>query len=231
MTNVVTDWEAVRNTVARIHLRYAQEVVEALGMCPWAQSAREAGRVRTLPHFGRTPDLEATLALLSSIEAQPEVEVALLVFPELDLDRLAFSRFVAEVRAADEARKPIGKTILAMADFHPNAEADMLAPERLVPFIRRTPDPTLQAIRRTALEGVRFTENQGTAFVDVAQISLSTLQAAAPTPALAARIARHNWKTIESLGVEHLETIFRDILRDRHASYSARGLAQPARAK
>lgn len=223
----MVDRASANATVERIQLRYAVEVVESLGMCPWAHAARQAGRVRVRVCLGQAPDIEATLTLLAAVEAEPDLEVALLVYPELDLDRLPFARFVAEVRAADAAQKPVGSTLLAMADFHPNAQPDMSTPERLVPFVRRTPDPTLQAIRKSALDGVRLTENQGTGFIDVSKISLAGLLGPAPAPPLAARIARNNHRTIEGLGVEHVEAIFQDILRDRHESYAALGLARP----
>jgi hypothetical protein len=213
--------------VTRIHLRYAQEVVEALGFCPWARDARVSGAAQTRVTFGTSVGVAAVLALLDEIEATPSIEVAFLVFPELALDRMQLSHWAAEVREADAARRPIGTTVLALADFHPEAPADTASPERLVPFIRRSPYPTLQAIRKSSLDAVRMTENQGTAFVDVSQLAYEALLQGPQTPSLAARIARNNWKTVTGQGTDALEAIFRDIARDRDETHAALGLARP----
>ena len=60
----------------------------------------------------------------------------------------------------------VGESPFAMAAFHPDAAADLDDPERLIPFLRRTPDPTIQLVRQEALERVRGRHPQGTAFVD-----------------------------------------------------------------
>jgi hypothetical protein len=226
------DRERLRVEATRLHLRYSREAVEALGLCPWAEAAREAGRVEVCVVLGSQPDGPAALAAIDAVAARAEIDVGFVIFPELDLDRLAFSHFVANVRERDAARRPLGQAPLAMADFHPNAEADTRAAQRLVPFVRRTPDPTIQLVRRSALESVRMTEAQGTSFFDASRVSLEALlEAAAPTPPLSERIARQNLRAIEKLGVAQVEEIFRDIARDRDASYAALGVPLPAWAK
>lgn len=224
--------EHLTRQALRIHLRYAREAVEALDLCPWAAAARTEGRVDYRVILGAEPQLSAALDVISEVASREDIDVGLVIFPELPLLRLPFSHFVAEVRAADAARWPLGKAPLAMADFHPDASADTSAPERLVPFVRSAPDPTIQLVRRSALEAVRMTEDQGTSFVDPLRTPLAALlEAKAPAPPLALRVARNNLKTVQRLGVAQVEAIFQDILRDRDASYAALGYAVPQWAK
>lgn len=208
----------------RVYDRYAREVVEALGLCPWAEAARRQDRVRRRVVLGREPNVARTLEHLDAVEADPDAEIGLLLFPELALGRVEFQRFAASVRQADAERKPRGGTVLAIADFHPDARADLGTPERLVPFIRRSPDPTLQLVRRAALADVRLTEGSGTSFVDPGALG-AALAAITPRPEpLAARVARSNLRTIEAHGLTEVCALLEAIHADRHASYARLGL-------
>ncbi len=222
------DWQAVEREARRLHARYSIEVVEQLGLCPWAADARLAGRVSTHVVRDDGTDTSSSLAVLSELVAHSDIDVAFILYPLLDLDRLAFSHFVAEVRAADAARHRVGETVFALADFHPNATADDSSAERLVPFLRRTPDLTLQIVRRSVLHDVRMSPDQGTSFVNLAQLTaeawVSTLQS---TPSLAARIARNNLRTVTRMGTAALSARVESILEDRHASYFALGVPLP----
>lgn len=224
------DWQALEREALRLHARYTTEVVETLGLCPWAADARRAGRVSTHVDRSASPDLAATLAHLRHLAADKDIDVAFVVYPLLDLDRLAFAHFVAAIREADSASYPIGETVFALADFHPNAPADLASAERLVPFLRRTPDLTLQIVRRAALHAVRMSEDQGTSFVNVAELGIETWlsqQSAAPPPPLAARIAKNNHRTVSRMGTAELSRRVESILEDRHASYFGLGLPLP----
>jgi hypothetical protein len=223
------DHDALRRETERLHSRYLREIVEALGFCPWAEAAREGDRVQVHVVFGCAPELAETLRAIDALASRAQTEVGFVIFPEAQLDRLPFSHFVAAVRAADAARHAVGEAPLAMADFHPNAAADCATAERLVPFVRRTPSPTIQLVRRSALEAVRLSDAHGTSFFDATRVSLAELlEAAAPTPALAQRVAKQNLRTVQKLGVDQVEAIFHDIERDRDATYARLGLPRPA---
>jgi hypothetical protein len=222
------DWQRLEREVERVHRRYQLEVVEALGLCPWAKDARVAGRVRMGVSFMSDPDSAAAWALVEATMTADDIEVGILVFPALALQRLPFSHFVAAVRAEEAARTARGPNRIALADFHPQASADMASAERLVPFLRRAPDPMIQIVRQTALESVRLSEDQGTSFLDPSHYDLASLMSLpASPPALAARVARNNARTLERVGVAHVEALVADILRDRNASYAALGLTLP----
>jgi hypothetical protein len=224
------DWQALEREALRLHARYTIEVVEVLGLCPWAADARRAGRVYT--HVSRCDSAERALAdsleSLQGFAENSDIDVAFILYPLLDLDRLAFAHFAAELRAADASRHAIGDTVFALAEFHPNAAVDLGSAERLVPFLRRTPDPTLQIVRRSALHAVRMSEDQGTSFIDLSQFPLDNFASApAAPPPLATRVANNNLRTVTRMGTTALSACVESIVADRHASYFELGLPLP----
>jgi hypothetical protein len=222
----MVDREALRAEALRVHLRYAQELVEAFGFCPWAAAARAAGQVQTRIVFGRDADLEQTLHEVESLEYDESAEIGLIVFPELNAARLAFQHFSARVRALNEQRKGRGRTVFVIADFHPDAEPDLGSDERLVAFIRRSPDPTLQLLRQSTLEAVRRGEQPGTRFVDPALLDGAEFARAQREP-LHQRLARANLQTVQRLGIASVAAVLEDILRDRDDSYARLGVQLP----
>ena len=220
------DREALREEVLRVHLRYTQELVEALGFCPWAAGARGAGRVRTRIVFGRDPDLARTLHEVECLEYDETADIGFVVFPELTAGRIAFQHFSARVREQNEQRNGRGRAPFAIADFHPDAEPDLASAERLVAFIRRSPDPTLQLLRRSALDAVRRGEQPGTRFVDPALLCEGDWAQQRAEP-IHQRLARANLHTVERFGVARVAALLDDIQRDRDRSYARLGLDLP----
>lgn len=212
--------DELRREALRLYARYSTEVVERFDLCPWALRARLDGRTSERVILGNNPrDFAASLATLKELAEQPKTEVALLIYPELELDRLAFETFVRELRLRDAAGHDFGKSPCAMAAFHPDAPADLTEPERLIPFLRRTPDPTIQLVRQEVLERVRGRSPQGTEFVDIRLLSPAALAQPEPVP-LRERIARANLKTVLSAGVSSFDAIFQGIRRDRSEAYA-----------
>jgi hypothetical protein len=227
------DREALRAEALRIHLRYSIEVVEAFGFCPWAEAARMQGRVRTTIVFGNASDTAETFqaAILEEVDALESIEhldVGLIVFPELTLSRLEFQHLAAHVRARYAQARARGDTSFALADFHPDAQPDLTTPERLVPFIRASPDPTFQLIRHCALDATRL-GSPGTRFVDpdlLSGLELGSTPAAHIEP-VHARLARANLHAVERSGVERVRALLAEIVRDRDESYARLGVPLP----
>lgn len=206
----------------RLYQRYEIEIVEACGLCPWAERARLEGRVlpRVVLAEGEAA-VGAAVAAMAEIEREPRIEVALLVFPRSGLDRSAFQSFMERVRDADASRHELGTVPFVMAAFHPDAPADLSHPERLIPFLRRTPDPTIQLLRADVLDRVRGRVSQGTQFFDVEQLDFLAKPGGEAVVPLRERIARVNLSTVERLGVEEMDRRLQDIQRDRERSYLA----------
>ncbi|MGE0324308.1 MAG: DUF1415 family protein [Polyangiaceae bacterium] len=206
----------------RVYRRYQREVVEALNLCPWAERARLEGHVTERVLLQREPNHEPSLAAIAELEANPQIEIALLIYPQLALDIREFERFVAELREADEAEWPLGGVPFAAAAFHPRAVRTSDAPERLIPYIRRSPDPTIQLVRRSVLDRMRQGPAEGTHFIDLNNFSLEDLPRPDQRP-LRERIAKNNAETLQELSFERFDALITEILQDRDESYASLG--------
>jgi hypothetical protein len=216
----VIDYETFAAEARRIYFRYAVEVVETFTFCPWARSAREAGRVECRVVLGERPSVEQLLAELASADARSEIDVTLLVMPECSIDRVALRHLTATLHGRYEEACGRGQTALAIADFHPNAPLDMSSPDRLVPFIRKSPDPTLQLIRHSALDSARRGAPEGTRAATLEMM----LRGALKTEPAHARVAAANQRTLEREGSAPVLAVLEAIARDRMASYARAGV-------
>jgi hypothetical protein len=202
----------------RLYRRYELEVVEACELCPWASRVRREDRLRERVLLQEEADsLSPSLDAIEEL-ADSAIDVALLLYPRIGLERGAFEQFAGRVRDADVERRTLGSAPFVFAVFHPDAAPDLAEPERLIPFLRRTPDPTIQILRSTVLDHVRGVTPQGTQFVDPQ--SLGTLDASSE-PSLRERIASANLATTLRIGVETIASRFADIARDRADTHRA----------
>ena len=218
----MTDDDALKREALRVYQRYASEVVEAFDLCPWAAYAKRDGRVAELVILRENQaNPTQSLALISALVPHEKTEIALFIYPDLELDRLDFESFVRTLREQDAARYEVGTIPFAMAAFHPEARADLSEPERLIPFLRRTPDPTIQLVRQSALDRVRGKHPEGTAFFDLSQFPLTLpLLPQKEQVSVRQRIAQDNLKTTLEVGVSTLEERLSDIRRDRNEAYA-----------
>jgi len=225
--------------IQALHDRYLLEVVEDLGLCPFARRCREQGRVAR-PVFYAPEDpasdaalpAEAAARVAALSEAQPTLEVVLLTFvlprapghPWHDVD--AFEELVRAVRDSYEARTPPGRRFY-MVGFHPGLRGpDSRRPptaDGLVPLLRRTPDPVIQCIRADLLDHIR---RQAQAAANARFIAEMTRlgpeyaalasQAIQSDPELSADIARHNFEQVGAgPGRETLESRIQAIIAAR----------------
>jgi hypothetical protein len=214
--------DALVREAIRVYRRYAVEVVERFRFCPYAERCREEGATREIVCLDAVPDLERSLALVRRAAADASIEIGLLLYPNASLGRLELARFVEQLRRAHQGDE--GGLVMAMEAFHPDGEADLDNADRHVPFVRRTPDPTIQLVRHDVLLRVRRAGDHGTAFFDPSRMSLEDLLSKpAPVP-LHTQIAKNNLATTCAHGVAAIERIYADIRRDRDESYArARG--------
>lgn len=215
--------EDLTHATLKVYERYAVEVVEHFGFCPWARAARESGNVRLSVIFSANQDdfSESLEGLCDLHDDAEDADIALFIYPLLDLDRLPFEGFVRRLRGSAEMRRP-PLDAFAMAAFHPAASVDTTDPDRLVPYVRRSPDPTLQLVRKSALSEIKGLAS-GTAFVDVSSLSLASLKALSePVPkAVRERIAEQNLSTVREVGPAAIDAVLSDIFREREAAHAA----------
>jgi hypothetical protein len=205
--------------VVRIYRRYQIEIVEALKLCPWAERARLDGRV--VERVIATPDLAPrdTLEAIAALSRDERIEIGLLIYPRATASYAELEQFVARVVKAEARRHGPGAAPFAMAAFHPGASVDTATPERLIPFLRRSPDPTIQLVRYSSLERVREGFPEGTQFLDVSKLMTMDLDRADLLP-LRERIARANFKTVQRLGLDEIQSRLAAIRADRDAAYA-----------
>lgn len=199
---------ALDREARRLLARYQHEVVERFGLCPWAEPARQRGEVAVVV----TDDAGAAL---DAFAVDKRAVIGMILLPRFPGDAAALRRLRNELLAGGR-----GDT-LAVADFHPEAALDTGSAARLVPWLRRSPDPMLQAVRHATLAGLRRT----TATLPAAEQALVLAgRAAPPRSDPAAQVAADNLATALADG-EAIAAAFDDIARDRAATYAALGLS------
>jgi len=198
--------------VIRLLERYLVEVVERYDLCPWARGARQKGEVAIEVLWG-TPDLATWVGASKHMLAQPNATVAMVIAPELMVDRISLHGIRNDVATA--------VSTAGVAEFHPDADLDLVSPARLVPFARRSPDPMLQLVPLSILEAMRGTPPA----VDLVQQAKMLNGQAPPLRRDAGdRIAAANHATI-SASVEAVLATLADIAADRERSYAAMGIS------
>jgi hypothetical protein len=217
--NPMTPDARLAEEAVRVFRRYQLEVVEGFKLCPWAERTRTDRSMEERVVLSPELDLEPALDAIDDIAKNARLEIGIVLFPALQVDRQDFERFVSALSAREAERHPIGATPFAMAAFHPRALPDMTDAERLIAFLRRTPDPTIQVVRQSSLERVREGFNEGTQFLDISALNTLDLTRDAAVP-LRRRIALANLRTVQRLGVEEVERRMDAILADRNTSYA-----------
>jgi len=210
--------QALIREARRIHDRYQREVVEAFVLCPFASKAREDGVSREAFVLDPSPTIDRVLPEVRTLAYEPSTEVAFIVFPRWGIDRHGLSRFVETLRSAHQAEP--GGLVMTMEGFHPDAPPDTSSAGAIVPFLRRTADPTIQLTRLAVLERVRSSTGGTTKYIDPTTLDLAALLAAPAERSLHQRISEANYRTVCAHGAAAITRLYEDIRRDRDESYA-----------
>jgi hypothetical protein len=197
--------------VLRVLGRYLIEIVERHELCPWARPARERGELAASVLWG-SPAIDDWFGEANRLLSRPTVRVAIIVAPELAVSRAAFTA------VRDQVASQIPSA--GVAEFHPVAALDLAAPARLVPFLRRSPDPLLQLVPLALIDAVR---GAPPAAGLAQQAAMLGGHAGAPPLDVAARIAATNHATVARAHAEIAATLD-DIAADRRAAYARLGI-------
>jgi len=201
-----------RTEVLRILHRYLTEVVEEYDLCPYARMARERGEVGIEVLWG-TPTVDAWAAAAASLFAREGVQVAMVVAPELVIGAVALHNVRGEVATR--------VATAGVAEFHPDAPLDLASPARLVPYVRRSPDPLLQFVPLSVLANVRGPSPTVDRFHQA-----QALGGVSPPPRrdVADTIADANHAMVSAAHAAITRTL-EDIAADRRRSYDAVGIS------
>ena len=203
--------EALKSAeVRRILDRYLIEVVENYDLCPWARTSRLGGDLAIEILYG-APTLEDWVAAAQRALAAPETKVAMVVAPELEIT----ARGLHSIR--NDVTSRVG--VAGIADFHPDAELELASPPRLVPFLRRSPDPMLQLVPLALLDSVRAAHSASRRRQAEILGGMATSQAD-----VADKIAAANHVTVSEHQTAIIAT-FAAIAADRRTSYARVGLS------
>ena len=201
----------------RLHERYTLELIERFNLCPWARRSRLDGEVERHPLLQRSMDAAPTLALLDRLEAAPRpIPIALAIYPRLAVTPRQFDAMAAEIKALDQARHQ-GRPIYVSATFHPDYPLDLRSPSALVPWLRRSPDPSLQLVRLDVIEAARG--RTGKMMFDFSPAAWEEVRRRVERGTVPERVAADNHATAERERDE-MERVVADIAADRARSYA-----------
>lgn len=204
--------------VRRVLDRYLVEVVERWSLCPWAFAARTRGELAVRVGWGPrvAPGLACELAQLGL--ATPNAKVVMVVFPELEGGGPAIDALRDEVaRRLPEA---------GVAAFGPHGAVDLSNPAKLVPALRRSPDPMLQLVPFSLLDELRRELAPPPLSEREAQARALAGHAEDPAPSGIDGIAQRNHASIAPDRGEALDRALGRIAADRAVSYRMVGIAR-----
>lgn len=217
---------ALHREAHRLCMRYIYEVVLPFGLCPWAEPALSDHRVEIAVitddfsvDDGIASSASRVRALLDRVA--DSIDLVLIVLPRWHRSRVEMDGLLREFRNLPSPMSHTqSESDFAVAAFHPVAPFDTGSPERLIPYLRRSPDPLVQAVRNRALTGIEAQRQTGTAFVSLADITGSVRPGQArPPKSIRTKIAEANMKTVLENDAESFERAITAICRDREQTY------------
>jgi hypothetical protein len=193
------DDSASAEALAR-HRRYQEDVVEEYAVCPWAKAARQAGRLRAHVILGASPHPRELETLIDEWADDAECDAGFIIAPNFIEGIDAFDHWAAAVGA-------LRSDAFLGAPFHPNAPPDA----GVVRFLRQTPDPTVQLVRRSKLDEIRAQDPPH--YQDIFALNLHALQSSTPMRTVAAAVLAHNTRLVAEQG-DALSALFERLQKD-----------------
>ena len=191
----------------RLYERYQKELIERFSICPWARNARLEGRTRAHVLTDASCDPSALVPVLQHWSDDESIDVAFVIAPRFGAGFEAFAEW-------SEALGKLTEGVFVAASFHPDATGS----SGVVQFLRQTPDPTTQLVRRNTLETIRSQDPPH--YADIFELNLRQLEAEKPVRTVAASVLAHNARLIAREGRDHLQRIIDDIRDDRKRTYA-----------
>lgn len=225
MDNKYIDIDSLTRETRRLCQRYIDEIVLPYSLCPWAAPALKAGAVQiTVIAEQYSPPQDFARAGNSVRDAlstctDEAIELVLIVLPCCTFSRIEMDELLRHVRRDGSPPDRRGSELsFALAAFHPQAAPDTSTAERFIPYLRRSPDPMIQAVRGSVLRSIDPSRGAGTSYFDLKRMSLDSLSTPTPEP-LRARIARANLEACERAGLDQMEERYLAIMEDRRRTW------------
>jgi hypothetical protein len=135
----------------------------------------------------------------------------------IDVAFVIAPRFTGGPDAFADWARSIGKQydgLFLVAPFYPCAAESAGS----IQFLRQTPDPTVQLVRRSRLEEIRAQDPPH--YADIFELDMQDLKTKKPPQSVAASVVSHNERMLEREGRAEIQAILDDIRRDRERSYA-----------
>ncbi len=145
--------------------------------------------------------------MLAEWAADDTVDVAFVIAPRFTGDADAFADWATSVAKAQSE-------VFLAAPFYPSASGSAGS----IQFLRQTPDPTVQLVRRSRLEEIRAQDPPH--YTDIFDLDLRELEADKAPAEVAASVVAHNERMIEREGRAEIQRILDDIREDRERTYA-----------
>ena len=198
---------ALTREAIRLHRRYQAELIERFSVCPWAKPARADGLLCTHVVIEAPCDPPALATVVDGWASDLRAEVAFVIAPRFDGDAPAFATWA-------EAVGELRSDVFFAASFHPDVGDTSSA----IRFLRQTPDPTVQLVRRTRLEQIRAQDPPH--YTDIFELDLRQLDGGRSPRTVSTSVLAHNERLFAREGRATLQAIIDDIRRDRDETYS-----------
>jgi hypothetical protein len=203
----MTAREELRREALRLHERYHRELIERFSVCPWAKPARADGHTRAHVVTEAPCAPEELMPVIARWAADETVDVAFVIAPRFTAGADAFADWATSIVQAH------GDVFLT-APFYPSRPDSAGS----IQFLRQTPDPTVQLVRRTLLEEIRAQDPPH--YTDIFDLDLRELEADKAPREVAASVVAHNERMIEREGRAAIRGILDDIREDRERTYA-----------
>lgn len=202
----------------RLFQRYNDDIVNALGLCPYAEQAWQKDQVARHVVVDPSPSFDKVIDIIDAVAANPQLHIGFIIFPRKQDNSAAFEQWVNQLRQQYIQRHGTQSVPMAMVGFHPEVTVDLSTPSTLIPLLRCTPDPTLQIIRLATLDKLRQANGEGTVCM-TGQLQHGRERERERQP-IHARIAQTNYDTVVCQhGINAVLALLQDIQADRARSY------------
>jgi len=199
--------EALAREALRLHERYHHELIERFSVCPWAKPARADGRTRAHVVIDASCSSEELIPILAQWAADETIDVAFVIAPRFAGGADAFADWATSIVQAHS-------DVFLTAPFYPSVPDSAGS----IQFLRQTPDPTVQLVRRIRLEEIRAQDPPH--YTDIFDLDLRELEADKAPREVAASVVAHNERMIDREGRAEIKRILDDIREDRARTYA-----------
>lgn len=192
------------------HSRWVSTFIEGANWCPFARTSRLAGRT-TLKALSCAPAHGDPLAhweelpgWLLEFADSPDAEVMQIVVPRVVCTAADWEHRAKQMLDEFQALRG-GRSVLALAAFHPQLTVRHETPPGLIPLLRRSPLPAIQFVRLDALARVKKGRDNADRFVSPGSPEFHALLLQPVRESISDAITRTNFDTILAAGRASVE--------------------------